>query len=104
MQEIINAVSPYILELILSIATFIGSIIASKYNEKVKNETTRKIVKDSINYVEQVFKDLHGIEKYNEAIKIASNVLKSKGIKVGTDELNLLIESLVAELNKEIRK
>lgn len=99
MVEVINALQPYLLEIIgvilTGIATFLGTRIKKLYEERVSTETAEKIVRTVVNAVEQLYKDFSGEEKLNSAMAYASEMLESKGIEITELELRMLIESTV---------
>ena len=99
MNEILNAIQPYMLETIVAIltgvATYIGSKIKKVYEEKVNTETKERVVKTVVNAVEQLYKDLKGEEKLEKCIENAIEMLNEKGITVTDLELRMLIESAV---------
>ena len=68
---------------------------ACGYTKYVDTQTKKEIVKDTVNYVEQVFKDIHGAEKLEKAKEKALEWLNEKGIKISETELEILIESAV---------
>ena len=75
--------------------------LADKYlNDKIKRDVARTVVQA----VEQVYKDLHGEEKLNQALIAASEMLAEKGITVTDLEMRMLIEAAVAEFNKAFEK
>lgn len=75
--------------------------LADKYlNTKIKQDVARTVVQA----VEQVYKDLHGEEKLNQALIAASEMLAEKGIAVTDLEMRMLIEAAVAEFNKAFKK
>jgi intergrase/recombinase len=77
---------------------WLGAKIKSIYQEKANTELKKKIVDDTVQYVEQVFKDSSSEEKLNQAVKSASEWLQDKGITVTDAELKILIESSVYAL------
>ena len=78
---------------------YLGNKLKNAYEEKVNNETAQAVVKDVVQFVEQVYKDLHGAEKLQKAIEQVSAILQSKGINITETEINMLIESAVYGLN-----
>jgi len=58
------------------------------------------IVQKGVEFVEQVYTDLEGEEKYNKALEWISTQLSAKGIKFTVDELKGLIEATVYQFNK----
>lgn len=89
----------YIFEILATIVTalvsFIGVSIKNAYTKYINTQTKKEIVKDTVNYVEQVFKDIHGAEKLNKAKEKALEWLNEKGIKISETELEIMIESAV---------
>jgi hypothetical protein len=104
MNELMNVLQPYLLEIIVAvltgIATFIGTKVKKIYEEKVNTETKEKVVKTVVNAVEQIYKDLKGEEKLNICIENATEMLNEKGITITELELRMLIESSVNSFNK----
>ena len=98
MKEVIMEYLPKIVEYVLII---IVGILANKAKKLINTDIKRTVVKDTVKYIEQVFDDVHGGEKLNLAVAKATSLLKSKGIKVDNEEIMVLIESAVAEMNKE---
>lgn len=93
--ELINNVLPII-------ATAIGGLLAyginkvkKYYDEKYRTETIDKILKSTVEYVEQVFVDIKGKEKLDKARDVALSRLKNKGIDIDEVELTILIEAFV---------
>ena len=80
--------------------TYIGNKLKKTYEEKVTNDTTKAVIKDVVQFVEQVYGDIHGKEKLQKAIEQASTILQSKGIKITDTEIMMLIESAVYGLNE----
>lgn len=79
---------------------YIGNKLKNAYQEKVNNETAQAVVKDVVQFVEQVYTDIGGKEKLQKAISQASAILQSKGINLTEVEINMLIESAVFGLNE----
>lgn len=76
-------------------------MLADKYlNTKIKKDVARTVVQA----VEQLYKDLHGEEKLNEALAAASSMLAEKGITVTDLELRMLIEAAVANFNDAFKR
>lgn len=80
-------------------------IVAKDLVTKYFNDKTKlAVAKTTVQYVEQVFKDLHGEDKFNKALEAASDMLAEKGITVTDLELRVLIEAAVAEFNEAFKK
>lgn len=103
-QEILNqALSILVPALATAIAgwfAYLGNRLKNAYQEKVNNETAQAVVKDVVQFVEQVYTDLHGKEKLQKAVEQVSTILQSKGIKITETEIMMLIESAVYGLNE----
>ena len=95
MEFIQNYLFEILATIITALASFIGVSIKNAYTKYVNTKTKKEIVKDTVNYVEQVFKDIHGAEKLNKAKEKALEWLNEKGIKISETELEILIESAV---------
>ena len=70
----------------------------------IKNEHIKAIVEDAVNFAEQVGKELniHGTEKFKKAEEKVVSVLAAKGIKLTTDEIEMLIKSAVKAMNDAV--
>jgi hypothetical protein len=77
---------------------WLGTKIKAIYQEKANTELKKKIIDDTVQYVEQVFKHSSSEEKLAEAVKSASEWLQDKGLTVTDSELRVLIESSVYSL------
>ena len=101
-KEVINQfleiLMPILATFLTAAFTYLGNKIKNTYETKLKNETAKTIVDDTVRYIQQVYKDLNGTEKLEKAIEKAQEVLKSKGIILTDVEINMLIESSVYTL------
>lgn len=91
-----------IMGILTAVLGWLGATIKKIYNEKVKNETIRNVIDDCVKYVEQKSKTETIQNKYEMAKDKAINILNSKGIEITDDEIDLLIESFVNGLTKEV--
>lgn len=100
LKEFINT---YGIQILGAVLTFIGGYIGlwakSKADKYVNDKTKKAVAKTVVQFVEQVYKDLHGEDKLNAALATASEMLAEKGITVTDLEMRVLIESAVAEFN-----
>ena len=100
-KEFINEYGMTILyTLLTAFAGYIGLWIKSLYTKYINDKTKKDVVKTCVQAVEQLYKDLHGEEKYNEVVKSASEMLAVKGITITELEIKMLIEAAVGEFNK----
>ena len=77
----------------------IGVLIKNLYKKAVNDKTKREVVKTCVLAVEQLYKDIHGEEKYNKCVESIVEMLNEKGITITELEIKLLIEAEVKKLN-----
>lgn len=103
-----EVLQPYLAEILgtifLAVATFLGTSIKRLYKEYIDSKTKKDIVECTVKYVEQVFKELHGQEKFDKAVEKASEWMQEKGINVSQTELEILIEASVNEFKKSLKE
>ena len=90
--------------IITAIAGYIGIALKHIVKKYMDDKTKLAVAKTAVQYVEQVFKDLHGEEKLFQALEAASQMLVEKGITVTDLELRVLIEAAVAEFSAAFEK
>ena len=89
---------------IMAIAGYLGIVMKNLVTKYINDKTKKEVAKVAVQFVEQVYKDLHGEQKLNEALQAASEMLLEKNISVSTLELRVLVEAAVAEFNKAFEK
>lgn len=103
--EFINAYGLQIMYAILTaIAGYIGIALKNLYKKYVNTKVKRDVVETAIRGVEQIYKDIHGPEKLENAMVAASEMLAEEGIAVTDLELRMLIEAAVRKMNEEFQK
>ena len=103
--EFINEYGVQILyTIITAIAGYIGIVIKNLVTKYINDKTKAAVAKTAVQFVEQVYKDLHGEEKLNAALAAASEMLAEKNIFVSDLEMRVLLEAAVAEFNKAFEK
>lgn len=103
--EFINAYGLQIMyAIITAIAGYIGIAMKNLYKKYVNTKVKRDVVETAIRGVEQIYKDIHGPEKLQNAMVAASEMLAEEGIAVTDLELRMLIEAAVKKMNEEFRK
>lgn len=90
--------------IITTIAGYIGIVVKNLYQRYINDQTKRDVVKTVVRGVEQIYKDLHGEDKFNKALESASEMLALKGVNVTELELRMLIEAAVSEFNDAFNK
>lgn len=99
LNEALKIVIPALATALAGWFAYLGNKLKNAYQEKVNNETAQAVVKDVVQFVEQVYGDIHGKEKLQKAIEQVSTILQSKGINITDAEITMLIESAVYGLN-----
>jgi hypothetical protein len=89
---------------VMAIAGYIGIVIKNLVTKYINDKTKRDVAKTVVQFVEQVYKDLHGEEKLNAAFAAASEMLGEKGISVSDLEMRALLEAAVGEFNNAFAK
>lgn len=103
--EFINEYGMEILyAIITAVAGYVGIVVKNLCTEYINDKTKRAVAKSAVQFVEQVYKDLHGEEKLNTALSAASEMLLEKGITVSDLEMRVLLEAAVAEFNNAFNK
>lgn len=103
--EFINAYGLQIMyAIITAIAGYVGIVVKNLVTKYLNDKTKKAVAKSAVQFVEQVYKDIHGEEKLAEALVAASEMLAEKGITVTDLELRVLIEAAVAEFNEAFNK
>lgn len=101
LREIVTSyLIPAVVTALGGFVAYVGTRIKKIYEEKVKNETVRKIVDDVVAYVERTAKSEENTVKFNMALEKAAEWITSKGFEIDGTELALLIEASVNKLPK----
>lgn len=88
-----------ILEAVLTaVLSYIGFRLKFIYEKYINTKEKEAVVKNTVQYVEQVFGTLKGAEKLEKAKETAIDWLQEKGIDISDAELTILIESSVKAL------
>ena len=103
--EFINQYGLQILyTVITAIAGYLGLVVKNLCTKYINDKTKQNVAKSAVQFVEQVYKDLHGEEKFNAALNATSEMLAEKGITVTELEMRVLIEAAVSEFNNAFNK
>ena len=84
---------------VLALFGWIGVQAKNLYKRYVNTDIKRAVVWDAVQFVEQVFKSIHGQDKFNAAMHEAEEILQEMGIPITDTELRTLIESAVKTMN-----
>lgn len=91
---------PILYALLTALAGIAATGIAKAYNKIANSREKRAVAKTVVLAVEQIYKDLHGEEKYLKALQSLVEILGEKGIPITELEARMLIESAVGEFNE----
>ena len=93
--------------ILVTMAGCLGMFVRKILNKWLQVETGRidsemkiSIARTAAAFVEQVWKNIHGMEKMQKALETAQELLAKKGIPFDADEMMVLIEAAVAEFNE----
>lgn len=99
-QEIfVTYALPVIVAALTAFAGFIGTQVKKLYEKYINDKTKEAVVRTCVKAAEQLYHDLGGPEKLKKAQEGVRQMLEEKGIPISELEMNLLIESAVAEFN-----
>lgn len=103
--EIINMYGAEILgTLLLALAGIFGMIAKNLAAKYLGTDTKRTLAKVVVQFIEQVYKNLHGQDKLEAALLTLSQLLAEKKIHATEAEMMVLIEAAVAEFNEVFKK
>lgn len=97
-----NYGSQILYAILTAIAGYLGIFAKKLYAEYADDQTKKSVVKTVVQAVNQLYKDLHGEDKYNKAVELASDMLAEKGVSISELEIKMLIEAAVNEFNNTI--
>ena len=89
---------------IMAIAGWLGIAVKKLYTKVVNTKIKKELANTVVQFVEQVYKDLHGEEKLDVAMSAFSEMLAEEGIHVTELEMRMLLEAAVAGFNEAFKK
>lgn len=100
-NEFIEQYGTTILYAVLTaIAGYVGIVIKNLYQKFINDRTKKAIVRTCVQAVEQLYKELHGEEKYEKVVEAVTEMFNERGITITEIEMKMLIEAAVGEFNK----
>lgn len=103
--EFINEYGVQLMYMIITaVAGYIGIVVKDLVAKYLNDKTKRTIARSVVQFVEQVYKDLHGQEKLDAAMVAFSEMLAERGIHISNLEMRVLLEAAVAEFNEAFKK
>ena len=101
MDDFVNMVLfPILCTVLTAVVGYVGVKLKALFERTANDKTKKEAAKTCVQAVEQLYKDLHGEEKYNKCVESLTEMLNEKGITVTELETQMLIESAVQQLNK----
>lgn len=105
MMDILNTFGNDAIKLIVWVIFAILGWGLKKIVTRILNtKEKRELAYDVVTFVEQKYKDLHGEQKFNEAVKAFTEILAERGIETSTTEIMTLVESAVGAFNDTFNK
>ena len=92
-------VLPVLAAAVTALAGFIGTQLKALYRRWVDDKTKEAVVRTCVKAAEQLYHHLGGPEKLGKARESIRQMLEEKGVAISPLEMDLLIESVVAEFN-----
>lgn len=89
---------PILATALTTVLSYIGLRMKTVYEKYVNTKEKEAVIRNTVQYVEQVFSALNGAEKLEKAKITAIDWLQEKGIDISDAELTILIESSVKAL------
>ena len=89
---------PILVTALTTIMSYVGIRLKAAYEKHIDTKEKEAVIKNTVQYVEQVFGALKGAEKLEKAKITALDWLNEKGIEISDAELTILIESSVKAL------
>lgn len=102
-SEIIAAILAAVFGCLGYAAKKIYKCYIDKKNDQIDTDTKISIAYTVVQFVEQVWKTLHGQDKLAKALETAEILLHKKGIPFDAEEMMVLIEAAVAEFNEAFK-
>lgn len=90
--------------LLTAVAGAIGTWIGKIYKRYINDKTKKDVVRTCVRAVEQIYKDLHGAEKYEKAVDSVTEILNTKGIPITDLEIKMLIEATCSEFSEKVKE
>lgn len=104
MSDFVNIVLvPVLGTVITAIVGYLGVKIKSLLERWTQDKMMRDAAETCVRAVEQLYKDLHGAEKFQVCVNNLTEMLAEKGIHVTDLEIKMLVESAVQKLNEAVQ-
>lgn len=105
LEYFVNTYGNQLLMLLLTALFGMLGFLARRTQERLAtDETKRAVARTAAQFVEQVWKNLHGPDKLRKALETAEGLLQKKGVPFDAGEMEILIEAAVGEFNRSFLK
>lgn len=103
MNDFVNVVIvPVIGTIITAVVGYLGIKIKAAIEKWTQDKMMRDAAETCVRAVEQLYKDLHGEEKFNVCVENLTAMLNEKGITITELEIKMLVEAAVQKLNESV--
>ena len=103
-EALLSILWPIIGAAIAGILGYFGTQIKAMIKKHLQKKEAREAARDCVKAVEQMYKTIHGEEKYNKCVENLTQILNRNGIELTSLEIQMLIESAVQELNAAFKE
>ena len=90
--------------LLIALFGWLGTQAKNLYKKYVTTQIADDCCRDAVRFVEQIYRDIHGHEKLEKALEVASKLLEEKGITISEYTMEKMIEAAVNEFNDQFNK
>lgn len=105
MSDFIQTYGMEIISIIVTgIIGFLGVVIKGLLKKWTDENTKEKVVNTVVKAVEQIYKDLDGPAKFDQAVNDITEMLNEKGITATELEIKMLIEAACNDLKSDLYK
>ncbi|MCM3110058.1 phage holin [Lederbergia lenta] len=105
-----EVIQEHIIEILFSILTFVGAYVGAYAKRYLNAKFSDKQLEQGIKYAniavhaaEQVYIEANGKEKFNKAKQNFRHMLNENKINITDEEIDALLEAMVAEMNKSFK-
>lgn len=98
-EVITQIVIPVLSTLFIALAGVLATQLKLAYQKHVNTSLKKEVAETCVKAVEQIYNSCNGEEKLDKAKENMIKLLAEKGITISNLELDMLIESVVAEFN-----
>ncbi|MGG1663848.1 phage holin, LLH family [Brevibacillus sp. NRS-1366] len=97
-------ISQFVMDLVYLVLTFAGTWTLTHIVRYMKDKIKREYADRAVCFVEQVFTDIKGTDKYDEAVKWFVARMAQYKIKVSEEEVKGLLEGSLRKMKDEYSK